>query len=49
MTFDRRGDEEKTIYRYDAGGRTFKKAAVFLVILAVFLAIFGIIWLTILN
>ena len=36
----------KTVYRYDAGGSGFKKAAVFLIILAGLLAVFAIYWLT---
>jgi len=34
----------KTIYRYDARGSGFKKAAYFLFILAFFMMIFGFYW-----
>tara|TARA_B100001250_G_scaffold354491_1_gene328387 strand:- start:805 stop:939 length:135 start_codon:yes stop_codon:yes gene_type:complete len=34
----------KTIYRYDARGHGFKKAALFLFTLSVLLAIFGFYW-----
>jgi len=42
-------ENNKTIYRYDAGGKIFKKVAIFLVAAAVLLAVFGIIWLINLN
>jgi len=35
----------KTIYRYDARGTGFKKAAIFLFALSVLLAAFGFYWL----
>tara|TARA_Y100001970_G_C13762578_1_gene616505 strand:- start:152 stop:286 length:135 start_codon:yes stop_codon:yes gene_type:complete len=35
----------KTIYRYDARGTGFKKAALFLLALSVLLAAFGFYWL----
>lgn len=34
----------KTIYRYDTGGRGFKKVAISLFVLATVLMVFGIIW-----
>jgi len=39
-------NDPKTIYRYDTGGRGFKKAAIFLLLLAGLLAVFAIYWLT---
>jgi len=36
----------KTIYRYDTGGSGFRKAAIFLLLLAGLLAVFAIYWLT---
>jgi len=36
----------KTVFRYDAGGSGFKKAAIFLLLLAGLLAVFAIYWLT---
>ena len=38
--------DPKTVYRYDAGGSGFKKAALFLLILAGLMAMFAIYWLT---
>ena len=35
----------KTVFKYDAGGRGFKRASLILIFLAVLLAIFGIFWL----
>jgi hypothetical protein len=35
----------KTVYRYDAGGRGFRKVALFLTGLAVALVVFGFYWL----
>ena len=40
------GTDPKTVYRYDTGGSGFKKAAFFLLILAGFMAVFAIYWLT---
>lgn len=34
----------KTVFRYDAGSRGFRKAAVFLFILAFSLFVFGLFW-----
>jgi hypothetical protein len=34
----------KTVYRYDAGGRGFRKAATVLIGLASLLVVFGIFW-----
>ena len=34
----------KTVYRYDARGSGFKKAAMFLIILSALLAVFGVYW-----
>ena len=34
----------KTVYRYDAGGRGFKKVATVLIGLASLLAVFGVFW-----
>jgi len=36
----------KTVFRYDAGGSGFKKAAIFLLLLAGLMAVFAIYWLT---
>jgi hypothetical protein len=36
----------KTVFRYDAGGSGFKKAAIFLLLLAGLMALFAIYWLT---
>ncbi len=36
--------ELKTVYRYDAGGKGFRKAALFLFSLAGVLALFGFLW-----
>jgi len=38
--------DPRTIYRYDTGGRGFKKAAIFLFLLAGLMAVFAIYWLT---
>jgi len=38
--------DPKTVYRYDTGGGGFKKAALFLLILAGLMAVFAIYWLT---
>ncbi len=38
--------DPKTVYRYDTGGSGFKKAALFLLILAGLMAVFAIYWLT---
>jgi hypothetical protein len=38
-------DSLKTIFKYDAGGRGFKRASLILISLAGLLAIFGIFWL----
>ena len=37
--------ESKTIFRYDSGAYGFRKAAMFLICLALLLAVFGILWL----
>jgi|TARA_B100000315_G_C14397470_1_gene504864 hypothetical protein len=39
-------NEPQTVYRYDAGRKGFKKAAIFLIGLSVVLAFFGIYWVT---
>ncbi|MBT4569629.1 MAG: hypothetical protein HOC47_03570 [Candidatus Marinimicrobia bacterium] len=39
-------NNETTIYRYDSGGKGFKKAAIFLVGMSAMLVIFGIFWIT---
>ncbi len=39
-------DNIKTVYRYDAGGRGFRKAAIILFGLAGALGVFGIYWIT---
>ncbi len=36
--------ESKTIFRYDSGAYGFRKAAIFLVSLALVLVVFGIYW-----
>ena len=36
----------KTIFKYDAGGRGFKRASLILIFLAGLLAVFGIFWLS---
>jgi hypothetical protein len=38
-------DALKTVFKYDVGGKGFKKASLILIILAGLLAIFGIFWL----
>jgi hypothetical protein len=38
------GDDLKTVYRYDAGGKGFRKVALFLAALAGVLAVFGVVW-----
>ena len=35
----------KTVFKYDAGGRGFKRASLILIFLAGLLAVFGIFWL----
>jgi len=37
-------EELKTVYRYDAGGRGFKKVATILIGLASVLVVFGFFW-----
>ncbi len=37
-------DNLKTVYRYDAGGKGFRKAAIVLIGLASVLALFGFFW-----
>ncbi|MDG2398752.1 MAG: hypothetical protein P8M59_05510 [Candidatus Marinimicrobia bacterium] len=37
-------EELKTVYRYDAGGRGFRKVATILIGLASILAVFGYFW-----
>ena len=37
-------DNSKTVYRYDSGGKGFRKVALLLMGLAGLLAIFGIFW-----
>ncbi len=34
----------KNVYRYDTGKRGFKKVAIFLIVLAGAMALFGVIW-----
>jgi len=38
------GNELKTVYRYDVGGKAFRKVALLLVGLAGILAVFGFVW-----
>ena len=38
--------DPKTVYRYDVGSSGFKKAAIFLLLLAGLMAVFAIYWLT---
>ena len=38
--------DNKTVFRYDARGRSFKRVALFLVALAFILALFGIFWIS---
>lgn len=37
-------DDNKTVFRYDARGKSFKRVALFLLALAFILAVFGIFW-----
>ncbi len=37
-------EDEKTVYRYDASARTFKKAAILLLFLAGGMMIFAVVW-----
>ena len=39
-------DDNKTVFRYDARGRSFKRVAFFLLALAFILAVFGIFWIS---
>ena len=39
-------DDNKTVFRYDARGRSFKRVALFLIALAFILAVFGIFWIS---
>ena len=38
--------DNKTIFRYDARGKSFKRVALFLIALAFILAVFGIFWIS---
>ena len=39
-------DDDKTVFRYDARGKSFKRVALFLIALAFILAVFGIFWIS---
>jgi len=39
-------DDSKTVFRYDARGKSFKRVALFLIALAFILAVFGIFWIS---
>jgi len=39
-------DDNKTVFRYDARGKSFKRVALFLIALAFILAVFGIFWIS---
>lgn len=37
-------NELKTVFRYDSGGKGFKKAAIILIILSILMVVFGLFW-----
>ena len=38
--------DNKTVFRYDARGKSFKRVSLFLIALAFILAVFGIFWIS---